>query len=228
MVAPVTQYAIKGFLWYQGEGNTSEPKEYAKYLPALIQDWRAKWNEGDIPFLYAQLPGFMEVEYAPSESDWAELRQSQLRVLSLPNTGMAVTIDAGEWNDIHPLDKKDVGERLALWAERLAYGSTDPDYSGPIYKSYTIEGNKIIINFSHTGTGLMVKGGGDLYYFSIAGADRKYVWAHAKIDGDKVIVWSDKITNPVAVRYAWANNPEGANLYNKKGLPASPFETEKK
>ena len=167
----------------------------------------------------------MEVEYAPSESDWAEFRNSQLQVLSLPNTGMAVTIDAGEWNDIHPLDKKDVGERLALWAEHIAYGSKDPDYSGPIYKSYTIEGNKIIINFSQTGTGLIVKGGGELYYFSIAGADRKYVWAHAKIDGDQVIVWSEKVTNPVSVRYAWANNPEGANLYNKKGLPASPFET---
>ncbi len=228
MVAPAIQYAIKGFLWCQGEANTGDAKEYAKYLPALIRDWRTKWNEGDIPFLYAQLPGFMEAEYSPVESNWAQLRQSQLEALALPNTGMAVTIDAGEWNDIHPLNKKDVGERLARWAEHLAYGSNDPDYSGPVYQSYTIDGNKVILSFSQVGTGLMVKGGGDLYYFSIAGTDKNYVWAKAKIDGDKVVVWSDKIPNPRFVRYAWANNPEGANLYNKKGLPASPFETASK
>jgi sialate O-acetylesterase len=228
MVAPAVQYAITGFLWNQGEGNTGFPKEYAKYLPALIRNWRSKWNEGDIPFLYTQLPGFMEVEYSPSESNWAQLRQSQLEALSVPNAGMAVTIDLGEWNDIHPLNKKDAGERLALWAEQLVFGSTDPDYSGPVYQSYTTEGNKIILQFNHTGTGMVVNGGGDLYYFSIAGADRKYVWANARIEGDKVVVWNDKLTNPVSVRYAWANNPEGANLYNKKGLPASPFETENK
>lgn len=228
MVAPAVPYAIRGFLWNQAEGNTGFPKEYAKYLPALIRDWRAKWNEGDIPFIYAQLPGFMEVEYSPSESNWAQLRQSQLETLSVPNTGMAVTIDAGEWNDIHPLNKKDVGERMAVWAEHMVYGSAETDYSGPVYQSYTIDGNKIILSFSHIGTGLMVKGGGELYYFSIAGPDKKYVWAHAKIDGDKVIVWNDELRNPVAVRYAWANNPEGANLYNKKGLPASPFETDNK
>jgi sialate O-acetylesterase len=228
MVAPAIQYRIKGFLWYQGEADWSNPKDYAKYLPALIKDWRNKWNEGETPFLFAQLPGFMEVEYSPSESDWAQLRQGQLEALVLPNTGMAVTIDIGEWNDIHPLDKKDVGGRLALWAEHLAYGSKDPDYSGPIYQSYHVEGNKIILYFNHTGTGLMVKGSGDLYYFAIAGADKKYVWANAKIDGDNIVVWNDKIPNPVSVRYAWANNPEGANLCNKKGLPASPFETDSK
>jgi sialate O-acetylesterase len=227
MVAPVIHYGIKGFLWYQGESNTSNAKEYARYLTALISDWRNKWNEGDLPFIYAQLPGFMEVEYAPSESDWAELRQGQLETLKVPNTGMAVTIDAGEWNDIHPLDKKDVGERLALWASRLAYGSDDPDYSGPIYRSSKIEGNKVILNFDNAGSGMMVKGGGDLNYFSIAGADRKYLWAKAKIEGDQIIVWSEKIPDPRFVRYAWANNPEGANLYNKKGLPASPFETDR-
>ncbi len=228
MVAPAIPFAIKGFLWNQGEGNTGFPKDYEKYLKALIGDWRTKWNEGDIPFLYTQLPGFMEVEYSPSESNWAQLRQSQLNAMAVPNTGMAVTIDLGEWNDIHPLNKKDAGERLALWAEHLAYGSDDPDYSGPLYESYSTEGNKMILKFSHTGHGLMVHGGGDLYYFSIAGADKKYIWANATIDGDRVIVWNDKLANPVSVRYAWANNPEGANLYNKKGLPASPFETENK
>lgn len=226
MVAPAIQYAIKGFLWNQGESNISNPGNYDKYLIALINDWRSKWNEGEIPFLYAQLPGFGDVEYSPSESNWAQMRQYQLDALTAPNTGMAVTIDAGEWNNLHPLDKKDVGERLALWAEHLCYGSTDPDFSGPVYRSSTIEGNKMILSFTHTGGGLTIKGGGDLYYFSIAGADKKFVWAKAKIDADKITVWNDQVPNPAVVRYAWADNPEGANLYNKKGLPASPFETD--
>ncbi|WP_246012672.1 sialate O-acetylesterase [Albibacterium bauzanense] len=226
MAAPAINYRIKGFLWYQGETNGSRPKEYAKLLPALIADWRNKWGQGDLPFIYAQLPNFMEVNYSPSESDWAQLRKSQLKVLSVSNTGMAVGIDAGEWNDIHPLNKKDIGERLALWAEYLAYGAKDVVYSGPIYQSYKIEGNKIILSFSSIGSGLMVKGGGDLYYFAIAGTDKRYVWAKAVIEGDKVIVWNNDIQNPKYVRYAWADNPEGANLYNKEGLPASPFETD--
>ncbi len=225
MVAPAIHYAIKGFLWNQGESNISNPGYYNKYLTSLINDWRNKWNEGAIPFLYAQLPNFGDVEYSPSESNWAQMRQYQLEVLTAPNTGMAVTIDAGAWNDLHPLDKKDVGERLALWAEHLAYGSTDTDFSGPVYLSSKIEGNKIIISFTNTGSGLTVKGGGDLYYFSIAGADKKFVWARAKMEGNKIIVWNDEVANPVTVRYAWADNPEGANLYNIKGLPASPFET---
>jgi sialate O-acetylesterase len=225
MVAPAIHYAIKGFLWNQGESNISNPGNYDNYLIALINDWRSKWNEGEIPFLYAQLPGFGDVEYSPSESNWAQMRQYQLNALTAPNTGMAVTIDAGEWNNLHPLDKKDVGVRLALWAEHLCYGSTDPDFSGPVYRSGKIEGNKIILSFTHTGGGLTVKGGGDLYYFSIAGADKKFVWAKAKIDADKITVWNDEVPNPAVVRYAWADNPEGANLYNKKGLPASPFET---
>jgi sialate O-acetylesterase len=153
------------------------------------------------------------------------MRQEQLSALKVHNTGMAVTIDVGEWNDLHPLDKKDVGDRLALWAEHLAYGSTDPDFSGPIYRSNKIEGNKVIINFTETGSGLKIKGDSDLNYFSVAGADHKFVWAKAKIIGDKVVVWNDEVANPVTVRYAWANNPEGANLYNINGLPASPFET---
>jgi sialate O-acetylesterase len=225
MVAPAIQYAIKGFLWNQGESNISNPGNYDKYLITLINDWRSKWNEGEIPFLYAQLPGFGDEEYSPAESNWAQMRQYQLDALTVPNTGMAVTIDAGEWNNLHPLDKKDVGERLALWAEHLCYRSADPDFSGPVYRSSKIEGNKIILSFNHTGSGLTIKGGGDLYYFSIAGADKKFVWAKAKIDADKITVWNDEVPNPAVVRYAWADYPEGANLYNKKGLPASPFET---
>jgi sialate O-acetylesterase len=166
----------------------------------------------------------MEVKYLPSESQWAELRFGQFKSLSIPNTAMAVTIDAGEWNDIHPLGKKIVGERLALGARKLAYGDEKIVYSGPLYKSSVKEADSIKIEFDHVGSGLVVKGGGDLYYFSIAGADRKFVWAEARIENNNVVVWSSEIKNPMYVRYAWADNPEGANLYNIEGLPASPFE----
>ena len=225
MVAPLINYRIKGILWYQGESNTGKPMEYQRLLPALINDWRNKWQEGAIPFLFVQLPNFMEVQYLPSESQWAELRFSQLKSLSVPNTAMAVTIDVGEWNDIHPLEKKTVGERLALAAKKLAYGNEKIVFSGPIYKSAVKDGDKIILEFDHTGSGLVPKGGGDLNYFAIAGADRKFVWAEARIENNHVIVWSDEIKDPMFVRYAWADNPERANLYNVEGLPASPFET---
>jgi sialate O-acetylesterase len=166
----------------------------------------------------------MEVQYLPSESQWAELRFGQLKSLSVLNTAMAVTIDAGEWNDIHPLEKKAVGERLALAARKLAYGNDKIVYSGPIYRSAIRDGDRIIIEFDQIGSGLVVKGGGELNQFAIAGADRKFVWAEARIENNHVIVRSDEIKSPVFVRYAWADNPEGANLYNKEGLPASPFE----
>lgn len=224
MVAPLINYAIKGFLWYQGEANTSRAAEYAKLQPAMIADWRSKWKEGDIPFLYVQLPGFMDYNYLPSESQWAELRESQLKSLTVPNTGMAVAIDLGEWNDIHPDRKKAVGERLALAAEKFAYGKSIV-YSGPIYQSSTIEGNKIIISFTNIGSGLISNDGESLSEFAIAGADKKYVWASAKIEGDKVVVWSDEIKDPKYARYAWADDPVNPNLFNKEGLPASPFET---
>ncbi len=226
MVAPAIEYAIKGFLWYQGEANTNKPKEYEQLLPALIADWRNKWNQGSLPFIYAQLPNFMEVDYSPTESQWAQLREAQFKTLSVGNTAMTVNIDAGEWNDIHPLDKKDVGDRLALAAQKIAYGDTAIVSSGPLYKSAKVDGEKIIISFSNIGGGLVIKGDGELMQFAIAGADKKYVWAKVKIEGNKVIVWSDEVTQPLYVRYAWADNPEGANLYNKAGLPASPFTTD--
>ena len=226
IVAPVIPYKIKGIIWYQGESNTDKPNDYKKLLPALITDWRKKWDEGDIPFIYVQLPNFMEVQYSPSESRWAELRQAQLRALSIPNTAMTVNIGLGEWNDIHPLDKKNVGDRLALAAENLAYGDTIIVSLGPIYKSAKIEDNKIIIRFTGVGHGLEVKNGNELTQFAIAGADKKYVWAHAIIKNNQVIVWSDVVSHPLYVRYAWADNPEGANLYNVDGLPASPFSTD--
>ncbi len=226
MIAPLINYTIKGFCWYQGEANTWNPGEYANLQPAMINDWRNKWQQPTAPFLYVQLPGFMEYNYLPSESNWALLRESQLKSLSVPNTAMAVAIDLGEWNDIHPDNKKDVGERLALAAEKIAYGENIV-YTGPIYQSYKIEGNKIIVNFSNVGSGLITNDSEELSEFAIAGADKKFVWAKAKIDGDKIIVWSDDVVNQIYVRYAWVDNPVNPNLYNKEGLPASPFRTDK-
>ena len=241
MLAPVKNYTIKGFLWYQGESNSTKAEEYAKLQPAQIIDWRNKWKQGELPFLYVQLPGFMDYNYLPSESQWAAFRESQLKSLAVPNTAMAVAIDLGEWNDIHPDNKKTVGERLALAAEKIAYGENIV-YSGPIYQSSKTEGNKIIITFNHVGSGLVFNdtfdtsptGGLQGAEFAIAGDDKKFVWAKAKIDGDKIIVWNDDMPNPVYVRYAWADNPVNPNLYNKearpdgsvgRGLPASPFRT---
>jgi sialate O-acetylesterase len=226
MVAPVVNYTIRGFLWYQGEANTFHPGEYKGLMKALISDWRNHWQMPALPFVYAQLPNFMEEQYSPSESQWAELREAQLETLSLPGTGMAVTIDAGEWNDIHPLNKKTVGERLALAAEKTAYGDDSIVASGPLFQSASVEGNKIILSFTGTGSGLVVRGGGDPGQFAVAGKDRKYVWAHASIDGNRVIVWADEISSPAYARYAWADNPASANLYNREGLPASPFTTD--
>ena len=226
MIAPLLNYTIKGVIWYQGESNTARPLEYRKLFPALIADWRQQWKLGDFPFLYVQLANFMEIKDQPTESNWAELREAQLKTLYVPNTGMAVTIDLGEWNDIHPLNKADVGKRLALGAQKVAYGDEKVVYSGPIYRSMKIEGNKIILTFTHIGSGLIIQEGDELKHFAIAGADKKFVWAKAKVQGNKVIVWNDDIPNPAMVRYAWADNPKGANLYNKEGLPASPFRTD--
>lgn len=226
MIAPLLNYRIKGVIWYQGESNTDNPKGYHKKFSALIADWRQKWGQGDFPFLYVQLANFMEPKSQPSESKWAELREEQRKTLVVPNTGMTVAIDLGEWNDLHPSNKKDVGERLALLARKIAYGEKELVASGPLYKSMRIEDNKVIVEFSDAGSGLVAKGGGELKHFAIAGSDKKFVWAKAVIENDKVVVWNEDVPNPVAVRYAWADNPEGANLYNKEGLPASPFTTE--
>ena len=225
MVAPVINYTIKGFVWYQGESNSGRGAEYAKLQPAQITDWRNKWQQGDIPFLFVQLPNYMDANYIPSESQWAELREAQLKSLSVSNTAMAVAIDLGEWNDIHPDNKKTVGERLALASFKIAYGE-NIIHSGPLYQSYSIQGNKVIISFSNTGSGLMTNDGEDPAEFAIAGADKKFVWAKAKIEGDKVIVWSDVVKEPKYIRYAWADNPVNPNVYNKEGLPASPFRTD--
>ncbi|MBN1153842.1 sialate O-acetylesterase [candidate division KSB1 bacterium] len=226
MIAPLIRYPIKGVIWYQGESNADRPMEYRRLFPALIADWRINWKQGYFPFIYVQLPNFMQARPEPSESNWALLREAQLKTLSEPITAMAVAIDIGEWNDVHPLNKQDVGKRLALAARKVAYGDDEVVYSGPIYESMTIDHDKITLTFKHIGSGLMAKGAGELKGFAICGADSQFVWAQAKIEGDKVVVWNDTITNPIAVRYAWADNPADANLYNLEGLPASPFRTD--
>ncbi|MCW3116190.1 MAG: hypothetical protein JWM28_272 [Chitinophagaceae bacterium] len=225
MIAPMIQYAIKGGIWYQGESNTHEAFKYRTLFANLIADWRSKWKDS-FSFLWVQLANFMQPVATPAESDWAELREAQNRTLTLPQTGQAVIIDIGEAGDIHPRNKQDVGYRLALAAEKTSYGK-DIVYSGPVYQSMKTEGNKIVLSFTNTGSGLMAKDKyGYLKGFTMAGKDRKFVWAGAVMDGDKIIVFSDAVTDPVAVRYAWANNPDDANLYNKEGLPASPFRTD--
>jgi sialate O-acetylesterase len=190
----------------------------------MIKNWRDDWGLGKFPFLFVQLANFMKTKPEPDESAWAELREAQSMTLSLPNTGMAVIIDIGEADDIHPKNKQDVGKRLALWALAETYGKKLV-YSGPIYKSMKVDGSSIILNFDHVGGGLVAKGGEELKGFAIAGADKKFVWADAKIDGDTIVVSSDKVAEPAAVRYAWADNPV-CNLYNKEDLPASPFRTD--
>jgi sialate O-acetylesterase len=226
MLYPVINYNIKGVVWYQGESNAERPTDYFSILSTLINEWRTLWNNDDLPFLCVQLPNFMEAKNEPSESNWAELREKQLKILSVPNTALIVTIELGEWNDIHPLRKKEVGQRLALAAEKLAYGNKKVVASGPVYQSMKGKGNKIEITFSNCGSGLSTNNGKELKHFAIAGADKKFVWAKAEIKGNKIIVWNDTLVHPEIVRYAWADNPAGANLCNKEGLPASPFTTE--
>ena len=227
MIAPFTAYSLKGFVWYQGESNVGKPQVYEQLLPALAKDWRTQFNQPDITFLYVQLPGFQDRNFLPSESNMAVLRDGQLKSLSIPRSGMAVTLDLGEWNDIHPLTKKPIGERLALAARKLAYGENIVS-SGPIYESNQIEGGRIRIRFRETGSGLSINktDEDELMQFAIAGKDKKFVWAKAIIERNTVVVWSDEVPEPMFVRYGWADNPEGANLINVEGLPASPFRTD--
>jgi len=224
MIAPLIPYGINGAIWYQGESNAGRAYQYRKIFPAMISNWREDWGQGDFSFLFVQLANYLDTKPEPVESAWAELREAQLMTLDLPNTGMAVIIDIGEAKDIHPKNKQDVGRRLALWPLAKIYGR-DLVYSGPLFKRMNIEGNKVVLSFDHVGGGLIAKDGRSLKGFAIAGADRKFVWADAKIDGDKVVVSSNEVSAPVAVRYAWADNPV-CNLYNAEELPASPFRTD--
>jgi len=224
MIAPLAPMRIKGALWYQGESNVSRPENYKELLTTLVKDWRATWGEPSLPFIWVQLANFLEAEEAPAESEWAQLRDWQRRALEIPNTGMAVAIDVGEWNDIHPLNKKAVGDRLALEARRVACGDEDLASAGPLVKEARRKGRRARLSFRNVGSGLVAKGGGPLGHFAIAGKEGRFVQARARIAGDEVVVWSKEVKRPTAVRYAWANNPKGANLYNGEGLPASPFE----
>jgi sialate O-acetylesterase len=225
MLRPLVPYAIKGAIWYQGESNADRAYQYRRLFPAMIEDWRTAWGEGDFPFLFVQLANYLPVQQQASEdAAWPELREAQLMALSLPKTGMAVTTDVGEAVDIHPKNKQDVGHRLALAALGVAYGKSIVD-SGPLFDHMEATGDRIALSFTHVGSGLAAAGGGDLKGFAIAGEDRRFVWADARIEGGKVIVSNKEVPKPVAVRYNWANNPVG-NLYNVEGLPASPFRTD--
>ncbi len=226
MIHPLHNLSIKGVVWYQGESNASRALEYKDLFGAMISDWRKRWNQGDFPFIFVQLPNFMEAKDQPEESDWALIREAQLKTLSLPNTGMAVAIDLGEWNDIHPLRKAEVGYRLSLEARRIAYGEKMLVSRSPVFKSMKVTGNKAELTFENTGSGMVTKNNVPLKGFSVAGSDRKFVWAEATIQNNRIIVSNPLVPKPVAVRYAWADNPEGANLYNREGLPASPFRTD--
>lgn len=222
MIAPLIPMAIRGAIFYQGESNARAAKDYQDLFPALIRGWRQDWGQGDFPFLFVQLAAYGGKPKGPSEDGWANLREAQTMALSLPSTGMAVTIDIGHPKLIHPPNKQEVGRRLGLCARALAYGEKI-EYSGPLYKSMAVEGGKIRLRFDHA-RGLTVKGA-KLTGFAIAGADKKFAWADATIDGNEVVVGSPQVEKPLSVRYGWAGNPD-CNLYNGAGLPASPFRTD--
>ncbi|HLF92791.1 MAG TPA: sialate O-acetylesterase [Planctomycetota bacterium] len=223
MIAPLLPYAIKGAIWYQGESNAGNAKLYQTLFPSMIKNWRDDWGQGEFPFGFVQLANYYPRKDQPGDSNWAELRESQTMTLSLPKTGMAVIADIGDAKDIHPKNKQDVGNRLAAWAQSQVYGK-DVVYSGPIYESLKLDGNRALVSFKHVAGGLVAKGD-KLTGFAVAGEDRKFVWAEAKIEGDKVVVSCDQVAKPVSVRYAWADNPD-CTLYNKEGFPASPFRTD--
>jgi len=246
MINPILPYAISGAIWYQGESNAGRAFQYRTAFPLMISDWRKQWNQGDFPFYFCQLANFMAKKPEPGDSAWAELREAQSMTLKLPNTGQAVLIDIGESADIHPRNKKDAGERLALIALAKDYGKTIP-FSGPVYDSMKVENGRAVLAFKNADGGLVAKPlpqtydiksqtketaplvrnspNSPLEGFMICGEDKKWVWADAKIDGNSVIVSSEKVPAPVAVRYAWTENPT-CNLYNGAGLPASPFRTD--
>ena len=246
MINPLIPYAVAGAIWYQGESNAGRAVQYRKLFPAMITDWRTLWNQGPFPFYFCQLANFMAKDTNPVESAWAELREAQTMTLSLPHTGQAVLIDIGEAADIHPRNKQEAGRRLALVSLSQTYGKP-LEFSGPVYKSMNVKGDRIHVTFKNTVGGLVAGAIPDTYQpksssseknplvrnspasqlegFIICGDDRKWVWADAVIRENTVVVSSPRVAKPVAVRYAWANNPT-CNLYNKVGLPAGPFRTD--
>jgi sialate O-acetylesterase len=224
MIAPIAPYGIRGALWYQGESNLNTRHLYTDLQKTLIEDWRKQWGNPQMPFYLVQLAAYQAPSAVPGSGELPEMRDQQAKSLTIPNTGMVVTIDIGDEKDVHPRNKKDVGHRLARLALVQTYRK-EGMASGPLYRESSIQGNRILIHFNHAENGLISKNG-PLKHFAIASADRKFVWANAVIDGDSVIVSSPEIQNPAHVRYAWADHPEGANLYNSDGLPAAPFRTD--
>lgn len=240
MIYPLRHWKVRGAVWYQGETNAGKPQEYYPMLRGLIENWRELWQQPELPFMLVQLPNYMQQRAQPTDSGWARLREAQLTALyTIPHTSLATTYDVGEWNDIHPLDKKSVAQRLFLGARRLTFGEKVVS-EGPVYKSMKVEKDRIVLEFETRGRGLKVRTveatsphknllpdtDSALKHFAIAGTDKKFVWAKAEIRGNKVIVSSPEVPEPVAVRYAWSDNPVEANLVNKDGLPASPFRTD--
>lgn len=230
MVAPLIGYGMRGTIWYQGESNQRRAFQYQELLPAMINDWRKRW-ESEFSFYIVQLASYGNKKPASpnaGEADtWAELQEAQfLTAITLPKCGLVVANDIGEEQDIHPKNKQEVGRRLALWALAKDYGKASTIPSGPLYRNFTIQGDKVRLQFDHTGNGLKTRDGGELKHFQITGADKKWVWAKAKIEGDEVLVWHDTVKQPVGVRYAWAAWPQDANLINAEGLPASCFRTD--
>ncbi|MHB8972189.1 MAG: sialate O-acetylesterase [Pirellulaceae bacterium] len=223
MVHPLVPFAIRGAIWYQGESNRADGMLYHEKMKALIAGWRSVWKQGDFPFYYVQLAPFIYGSEDPAIL--ARCWEAQTATLAVKNTGMAVTVDISEIRDIHPRNKRDVGKRLALWALAKDYGKTDLVYSGPLYKSMAVEEGKVRLAFDYTGSGLVSRDGKDLSWFEIAGADKVFVPATATIDGANVLVGSEKVAAPVAVRFGWSQQAE-PNLSNKEGLPASPFRTD--
>jgi sialate O-acetylesterase len=226
VLKPTIGYGIRGAIWYQGESNASRAYQYRDLFPLMIQSWRNEWSIGEFPFYWVQLADFMAEKSEPVDSSWAELREAQTMTMSkLPNTGEAVIIDLGEANDIHPKNKQDVAKRLARWALARDYGISVP-YRSPLYKSMEKKDGKIVVTFDHVGRGLRPFDVAEPRGFAIASSDGKFVWAKAKVVGrDQVEVWSDEVSDPAAVRYAWADNPV-CNLYSQSGLPVTPFRTD--
>jgi len=224
MISPLLPFAIRGVIWYQGEANADRAAQYRDLFQVLIRSWRRAWGQGDFPFYFVQLANYMARQEQPTESQWAELREAQMMALALPNTGMAVAIDIGEAEDIHPGNKMDVGLRLALHALHGAYGHSGVIPSGPLLRAAKREGSSLRLSFDQVGGGLVCQGNA-LCGFAIAGEDGRFVWAEATIDGEDVLVSSPEVAAPRSARYGWANNPE-VNLYNNAGLPAAPFRTD--
>ena len=226
MIAPLMPYAIRGAAWYQGESNEARAEQYNILLPVMIRSWRERWGQGDFPFAIVQLPNYRAVKAEPEEAAWSFIREAQRRTaLKTSNTGLIVTIDIGEASDIHPKNKLDVGRRMAVWALKNVYGRKITD--APRFKKAEFKGAKIILTFDDVGSGLKIKDGEKLDEFAIAGADKKFVWAEAKIVGkNRIEVSSPNVSQPVAVRYAFNSNPKHPNLTNDSGIPASPFRTD--